>query len=159
MFSKTGSYSCYVYFGCLRGSESRAQPGDTWTAVTFYSSNKRSSTQVAEGKSLPNLNYACSRTGTCNHRDCQSVSSWWSRLCFILPTLKEALSVKSAAEFCSEDWTKKGWCHKDNRIISPVFIDISVSVPHSLSRPNLTLWTGQKSHVMFSTRSRSSGTE
>lgn len=56
---------------------------------------------------------------------------------------------------------------EDHRIICHVFMDISVRVPlpHILWQrsshrcPNFILWTGEKSHVMFLPRSRSSGTE
>lgn len=56
---------------------------------------------------------------------------------------------------------------EDHGIICHVFMDVSVGgpLPHILWQqsshrcPNLILWTGEESHVMFLPRSRSSGTE
>lgn len=143
------------------------QKQHTCSVVTFNYADKRSSSQVVQKArlSLTHIHTPLALT-TCNRHECQPVSCWCSRLHFLWD-LKKFLSISSSAELCSAGWTKEGLCHKDNRIISPVFMDISVSrrLSHILCHwsarhcPNLIPWTGEKSHVMFLTRSRSSGTE
>lgn len=145
------------------------QKQNTWTSVSFYSANKSSSTRGRRGHVWPEP--------ASTHRWCyDDLELLWLSAAFFVDGAVFTSSCRTQRRFpqsalqpcfVRQAEPKTGLCHKDNGIISPVFMDISVSrrLSHILCRrsarhrPNLTLWTGEKSHVMFSTRSRSRGAE